>query len=335
MAGRKYKPALFELVNKGRVKPDKKGALIAPRWIYKQNEGPEQVLQTGARVVSPPAPLAQRQEQSAPQTAAPQTISPKAPAATTIGADTTAAARAAAPAAKATTAAAPAVRYWGLDWGQGRVQLWARWWVAALIVGGLLLGLLAAYRLGEYVGHRSRNAQAEPDQTSSGPPAADTRNLQPSEALQRIVDGPVRRDILNPPANTAAAAPNPAGAALAGSGRTPPPSTDRTALAARPAGALCLILCGSDQRRDLIDVQEYFSTQGVLTRIGRFQNRYVLYTDRGVDSRSGAEALEFHQQIAQLGGGYNRQKPAAAASFPASTFKTAYWVKRDDILKND
>ena len=43
MASRKYKPALFELVKKGPLKPDQTGALKVPRWFGKQS-GPAKVV---------------------------------------------------------------------------------------------------------------------------------------------------------------------------------------------------------------------------------------------------------------------------------------------------
>ena len=72
-----------------------------------------------------------------------------------------------------------------------------------------------------------------------------------------------------------------------------------------------------------------------MTRIGRLGDRYVLYTAEGVDSQTEPLASQLKERAAKLGEGYNQEKPRTAAVFLASTFKTAYWVKRDAIMRMD
>ena len=214
--------------------------------------------------------------------------------------------------------AAQAEKDYGVDLGK-HIRIWAPWWVMGLAVLGLVLGFLVMYRIGQ-----ATVDQAEPTTSNGGMKAGGNRgDTGPSEELKKIRNGPAQKGVFTLPK------PKPT---------VPPTGTgDRSQSPPRPVatGSLCLILCGSDKQRDLIDVQEYFSKKGILTRIGQLERRYVLYTAQGVDSQTGPEASRIKAQAVHLGEGYNQEKPRAAASFPGSTFKTAYWVKRSAITRLD
>ena len=63
MAGKRYKPALYELIGKGRVKPDDRGALGTPKWFYGEGEQevktepvrqePKVIIHQGPRIPQP------------------------------------------------------------------------------------------------------------------------------------------------------------------------------------------------------------------------------------------------------------------------------------------
>ena len=63
MAPKRNKPALYELIGKGRVKPDDKGALGTPKWFYGEGEQevqtepvrqePKVIIHQGPRIPKP------------------------------------------------------------------------------------------------------------------------------------------------------------------------------------------------------------------------------------------------------------------------------------------
>ena len=292
MAGKKYKPALYELVGKGRVKPDDKGALGTPKWFYGEGEQgvktepvrqePKVIIHQGPRIPQP----AMQEDVKEPETVESREAQPEKEFALQLG----------------TT-----------------VRIRTPWWAMVLTVLGLVLSLLVAYWIGQATAD-----QAAPTTSQAGLSGdVSPDDSGPSEELIDIRNGPVQKSVLDLSQRKTTTPPE-----TGGQDQTPPGQVVST-------GSLCLILCGSDKRQDLIDVQQYFSTKGILTRIGRLEDRYVLYSARGVDSQSEPLANQLKVQAATLGKGYNQEKPRTAASFLPSTFKSAYWVKRDSILRID
>jgi hypothetical protein len=290
MAGKRYKPALYELVGKGRVKPDDKGALGTPKWFYGEGEQevktepvrqePKVIIHQGPRIPQP----TMQQEVKEPETAESRQAQPE--------------------------------KEFGLHLGK-EIRIRAPWWAMVLAVLGLVLSFLVTYWIGQ-----ATVDQAGPTTSRAGMDGGvSPGDSGPSEELNNIRNGPVQKGVLNPPKPTTPPDPGK-------QEQKPPARIEAT-------GSLCLILCGSDKRRDLIDVQEYFTKKGILTRIGRLGDRYVLYTARGVDSLNETLAKQLKDQAAKLGEGYNQEKNRTAASFPGSTFKTAYWVKKDAIMRID
>jgi hypothetical protein len=288
MAGKRYKPALYELVGKGRVKPDDKGALVTPKWFYGDGEQQTETepVRQEPKVIIHRGPQVERSPEPQPRIEGSES--------TDAGAEL-------------------AKKEYGLQLGK-QVRIWAPWWVMALSVLGLVLGFLVMYRIGQ-----ATVDQAEPAATNSVNPA----DTGPSKGLDTIREGPVQKGLFSTPTRPATTPPLPSDQK-----QTPPAQTIAT-------GSLCLILCGSDKQRDLIDVQEYFTKKGILTRIGRMSNRYVLYTAQGVDSRTDQQANQLKEQVGKLGDRYNVEKPRTATSFPGSTFKTAYWVNRSQVTRLD
>ena len=275
MAGKRYKPALYELVGKGRVKPDDKGALVTPKWFY--GEGEQQAVTEPVRqepkVIIHRGPQVERSPEPKP------TPQIEVSESTDEGAE-------------------PTEKEYGLQLGK-QVRIWAPWWVMALSVLGLVLGFLVMYRIGQATVDQAEPASSKPTATNPVHPA----DTGPSKELETIRTGPVQKGLFSTPTRPAT---------------TPPADGQEQTTATRPeaTGSLCLILCGSDKQRDLIDVQEYFTKKGILTRIGRMSDRYVLYTNQGVDSRTEQMANQLKEQVANLGNGYNTEKPRTAASFP-------------------
>jgi len=291
MAGKKYKPALYELIGKGKVKPDDKGALVTPKWFYGEGEQQSETepVRQEPKVIIHRGPQVERTPEPKPQIEVSES--------TDAGAE-------------------PTKKEYGLHLGK-QVRIWAPWWVMALSVLGLVLGFLVMYRIGQATVDRAEPASGEPAATNPVNPA----DTGPSKELDTIRGGPVQKGLFSTPTRPTTTPPLP-------SGQKP---TTRTVA----AGSLCLILCGSDKQRDLIDVQEYFTKKGILTRIGRMSDRYVLYTAQGVDSRADQQANRLKEQVGKLGDRYNVEKPRTATSFPGSTFKTAYWVNRNQVTRLD
>jgi len=267
MAGKRYKPALYELIGKGRVKPDDKGALGTPKWFYGEGEQEvktEPVRQEPKVIIhrGPQIPLAVGQEEvKEPETA--ESLMDTQP-----------------------------EKEFGLHLGK-EVRIRAPWWAMVLAVLGLVLGFLVTYWIGQATAD-----QAEPTASRAGiDGGVSPGGSGPSKELDDIRNGPVQKGVLNLPNPKTTTPPGPGGPK-----QNPP-------VRAVAEGSLCLILCGSDKRRDLIDVQEYFTKKGILTRIGRLGDRYVLYTARGVDSQAEPLANQLKDQAATLGEGYNREKP--------------------------
>ena len=96
-------------------------------------------------------------------------------------------------------------------------------------------------------------------------------------------------------------------------------------------GKNCLILSTLGNERDLRDLQVYFSSKGILTEIGRFGDKYVLFCDEGADDVNSREADNFRQEMIKQGKGYNSERPRRAKSFLPETFDSSYWVLRKNI----
>lgn len=306
MSGRRYKPALYELVNRGPLKPDNKGSLRTPSWFYGEDGG------AAAGVQSRPA----------------TTNVPGASQGGVVPAGQPGAGGGAGPRARSSFAFETAHRH---------VALMLPYWAAALVVLGFLFSWAVFYRLG--VG--SGRGQAET--TASMGSADGSAGPDVDERLGEVLRSEPRPEVLG---NA-----QPSGAESGARGGLAEPAPVRNTETPRyvapiagspPAveppvsrGANVLVLCGTDNRRDLLTVQEFFSRQGLYTEIGRASGRYVLYSAEGCDSTNSQRAQEIKQMVAQLGARYNTERPSGAPIFTPNTFASAYWIRRDAVALGD
>jgi len=137
MAAKKNKPALFELINKGRLKPDSKGSLAAPSWF---NSKPvKSVAESTVSQESPGGPgAAQKDAQPTPATASRLTPGRLA-------------------------------RQFRPMLSENRLNISVPYWLVGLIGLALLLAVLVSYRLGQASG-MARSADASTgDLREAGP----------------------------------------------------------------------------------------------------------------------------------------------------------------------
>jgi hypothetical protein len=164
---------------------------------------------------------------------------------------------------------------------------------------------------------------------------ADHRNDPPGRPLAAVQSSPIRPEVLRQPAVTPPRTTAPAPAPTTARAANPAPATGDATPAAAPAPAVrsghCLVICTYTRERDLRDVQSYFATKGVRTEIGRFSNKYVLYSVQTFAPGSGAELEKLKAQVIALGQSYNQEKPKDAAIFLPATFEGAYPVRVESI----
>ena len=342
MSARKYRPALYELVNKGPLKPDKQGSLRAPGWFF-DKRGKEAVGQaagsTGSTVPLRPQTAANGEPPQSGQAQQAGTPKPKVMAPMTAAPPRLAAAPAVQQTAKPAKepveqATAGQERPFALETDHGRVKVGIPYWAAGLVVLGLVFSLLVAYRIGR---SGDGGPSAEPVSVTDEEPAAEQSRQELSEVRQSAprpeILGLARPTEQQPGPEMTTPGPARADAEATGSPVAPTrPSETRVAAA---TGTYVLVMCGSSDRRDLLPVQEYFSKQGLLTLIGRTGSRYVLHSAAGVESTRSAEAGKLKQLVERYGARYNDEKPASAPSFTAKTFETAFWMRRDALALSE
>jgi hypothetical protein len=327
MAGRRYKPALYELLKKGAIKPDEKGKLQTPKWFYGRKSETVEPVRKGTLIVTKQA--GEGTSSFPVKTVKPPEARPEPQAAPAKP--------------RETVGVKSAVKAFSLRWERKKLKVATPYWVAGLVLLGLLLSHLVMYRMGQS-GEEPVVAETEVEQN--------LRNAGPSADLDKVMNSPVRKDVLGPLANRqpirqeAAQASSPmkpevSGRQLAAEGSLEaPPEVTRAEIVPKPVSPVvmdgsCLVMCGHENHRALRPVQEYFNQRGVTTEIGRFNNRYVVYSKDIFESSKEANALKLKNQVAQFGMLYNSEKPRGALGFTAETFRSAYWVRRDRIKSVD
>jgi len=120
MAGKKYRPALFELIGKGRLKPNRTCSMTTPKWFYSGRRGTTvEPLRREPKVV-------RQQEGDFPVKAAaqPEVIEPE--------------------------ETEPTIESsFGLHLVDKKLAVWAPYWAVAVAILGLILSLLVAFWLGQ------------------------------------------------------------------------------------------------------------------------------------------------------------------------------------------
>jgi len=364
MTGPKDKPVLYELVSKGPLKTDQQGGLKAPGWFQGDEAHdqaaakPQTTATTGAGsqsvVAAPPKPVVvvTSAAEAAPKPAVPAAGSVR-PAESSLAAVPPVRPLETVQPQRTTPVAAATMRS-VFDLAARRLGFSLPYWAVGVVVLGAVICLVLAFELGQARGRRTSGLAATTGSASGKSPSA--ADSGPEPALQEIMKQPPQPGVLGraQPLPAAGGPSSPGGAqpgrASQPAGSTPGPTTEAAGPAPQAApgaagmgqpaaggataagkGAFCLILCGDQNRRNLLAVQEYFTKAGVLTNIGRAGSRYVLYADQGTDNSQSVEAQNLKRRVAELGGRYYRDKPKNAPTFVPSTFESAYWMSRSAI----
>ncbi|MCP4707539.1 MAG: hypothetical protein GY869_02850 [Planctomycetes bacterium] len=289
MAGKGYRPALFELVRKGPLKPNQKGTLTTPKWFYKGNND----------VTVEPLRRETKSQDNQTQDFSADYIDDIADHSTPETYDRP-------------------ESIIGLQLADKKLALWAPYWAIGLAIMGLLLSFLVVFWLGQISVRGSATTVNPPNQAQA---SLDENGVEPDQQGEfGLAANTIDKTTV---ANGESQAANIAKATV--ESVTPPVTSEVS------TGRNCLVVCGNPSQRELRSVQEYYSTKGVLTKIGRFKGSYIVYCQEGYDRSNSLEARSFRDRMVEIGKRYNREKPRGAAGFLPSTFDSAYWALRDSI----
>ena len=308
MTTRKQTPALFELINKGPLRPDKKGRLATPKWFAKPK--------------TPPASDAAASVTTTPSAPAPTPAAPAKPSTAPLPATRPTDTKPLTAGNMASPNIGPRLPLFSLK--PTKISFSVSYWLVGLAALAFIFIIVLAYRFGQI---DMQNRQA------------DFGNAPPSPALQQVAGANPQADVLSDapkPATTPAqpAAPSAATAAVAPPVRAAGYPKVQPALDAAPAApptGLCLILVTHKNPRDLSPVQAYFNTKGVSTEIGRMGKNYVLHSQELFANRAAAQNLK--ELVARLGADYNRYKSPTAPGFNPETFSQAYLANIERITR--
>ena len=224
MAGKKYRPALFELVGKGRLKPNKSGSLKTPEWFYTNDMATapmrkEPKVVAGEELDFPVKPTAQPEDSDEQEEL-------------------------------------QRGNNFGLRLFDGKLALWAPYWAIGIVVLGLILCFLVVFWLGQTSVAAYTSEMADLAALNEGDNESETMAAVGGEIESRTED------------NAQAASSNQrAGMTSIGSAT----ENNQTSVAGGK-GKNCLILSTLGNERDLRDLQGYFSSKGILTKIGPWRN---------------------------------------------------------------
>ncbi len=366
MAGKKDKPALYELISKGPLKPDGQGSLETPKWFYGQKSKTEP-MREGAQAIAVPKsgpgkPFIPRTVNQPGKAQVEPLVLVKSPLISESGANVPA------PNGRAfgsrlgdlglenqsAPAEEKAAKGFSFGMEDRKIRLFFPYWVGCVVLLGLLFTLGVVYRLGQHSGKNAALDQAA--SAAAGLGGAETGGEESTAGLGSV---PARSDVWDRPSsnNSASGAGSrdrssaryestlPGGSGRAGSPGTTTSSRTSRATAGMPTGNASrtvpgvttqsggwrLILCGSTNHRDLVAVQEYFNKKGIVTGIGKQGSRWVLYSGYSASSSSDAQLSAIKAKVKELGARYNSEKPRGATPFNASTFASAFPVKDDSI----
>lgn len=294
MTAKRDKPALFELVNRGPLKPNNRGELQTPGWFFsnktvvvKPNDQ-ESVAQVtlGNEVKKSQGWLSRFRR---PQQAQKETHVPP----VTKQAET-----------------APPTRPPGKLF-----RLAMPYWVLPLTALGLFFIIVVSYQFGQTSGIKA--AQAKLLKMEAVEP--------PGQSLEKVRQGPVREGLLPPPAPPVAAQ------VTAPTVATPAVSPPTAEAMVAPKDGNHLVFCGHSDPQELSDVQEFFAANGITCKVGRMNGRHVLYSTQGFVNTKDSDATALQNRVADIGKRYNSEKPKGAARFNPETFVSAFWAKAGNI----
>lgn len=320
MAGKKDRPALFELVGKGPLKPDENGAIKAPSWFY----GTETEQKEKAKIVAiRPGQTTARPQQDAQTQKLNGTADEK---------DQKDAAQQKTPVQRWKFNGPLTTRATGKE--KTKIELAVSYWLIAIVGLALVLFLLIAYRLGQ----RQAIQAAKPGETAAGA-AEMLKDAPPSGELESARRAPARPDVLGGlrQDNTTATANEKR--ATADLDDKPIQAAGTEIKIADDIGrhGQCFVLFTHDSVRDMRAVQEYFNKNGLEVEIGKVgQNKnYVLYTKETFQAAKDVNAKQIKEKLTRLGKNYNQQRPKGAIIVIPSTFAGAYPMNAGSIRNVD
>jgi len=306
MAAKKSRPALIELIDKGSIS--------TPGWFYGKKKSRLQQLRKGTAVTEPSEPAIPSYE-------------------TKAASPTVESVSGSAPDSVIRSAPEPVIRSAPKAWlelTEDKLVLSLSYWkVLPLVVLGLILALLIAYRLGQ--GSVSGTDTAA-DTTTTANTDIDTKeplnNAQSGTTLGDSSSQEVRKDLIG----NRTIAVKPSSVDNTTEKVEIEKAAANTAMAAitPPQTGLCLIMCGHRDKNVLEPVRRYFNDNGLATVVGLYGRGYVLVHARSVQKTTSHEAAAIQQRVIELGNQYEQNKPRGAAGF-AAAWKSPYFVRTSDV----
>ena len=184
----------------------------------------------------------------------------------------------------------------------GRIEISMPYQIAIALILGLILIILAAFRIGQFFQPTELQVTQElhtdsQQNESTGPAEHDTvSNVKPSI----ISKGSTQK--IKPAEPT------------------------------KSTGNNVIVLTQYDRHIDLLPVQEHFRKYGIETEIVRERNTYFLQTVNKYDNpgRPGTDGFEARQKIIQAGAEYKGKAPEGRETFAPNYFKDAYGKKIEE-----
>lgn len=193
------------------------------------------------------------------------------------------------------------IQWWrkpkAIQMNAGRIEFSLPYQLVIAVALGLVLVILAAYRLGQYSYLNAQQATANP------PP-----KLQQSSRRQTP----------------------PGGQQVTQVSKTTSPDTSAGSPGAT-AGKNIIVIVEYKARADLVPVQAHFAENGIETEIVTQGGRYFLITKNRYDSfdKPGIDGYAARQKIIEVGAKYKGKAPQGYESFAPNFFKDAYGKKID------
>ena len=296
MGSKKYRPALYELLDRGNLKPDKKGVIRTPKWFYAGSREGESKEDSGV-------------EQAKPSVQVGDVDGP-------IGRKLQFKGQWARRAVEVVS--------------RNRFEISASRWVLLLVGVGLLLSHLVVFKMGQQSGSQTTGVETFAADSEGGSPAL--KDIQKAEIRPDVLQGgglsSGSRGIRGETVSRASVKSEPTIKRKVESKNEP-----AEVIAAVSVGGQVLILCGHSSERELRPVQSHFSKQNFGTAIGRFGGRYVLYSLQAFENKTDRGAMELKQRAGAIGRTYNSSKQSGALGFDEETFKGAFPVNLESIQK--
>jgi hypothetical protein len=201
------------------------------------------------------------------------------------------------------------IQWWrkpkAIQMSAGRIEFSLPYQLVIAVALGLVLVILAAYRLGQYSYLNAQQAAAEPLKKAPSnlppKPQQSSRGQTPSGGQQ-----------------------------VTQVNKTTSPDTG-TGSPTATAGKNIIVIVEYKARADLVPVQAYFAENGIETEIVTQGGRYFLITKNHYDSfdKPGIDGYAARQKIIEVGAKYKGKAPQGYESFAPNFFKDAYGKKID------